>query len=562
MKNPQIEPKNQKPVIAVAERASENNAAGSVRPGQATGINPSPVGLDRDTVANLRNANWPIEMQMMMDMAAAGIRRRLSQPRQAKAGESKRPVIAKNPAQPRPFETTVESSASSTSTAEVSTNSTNSTSPARFEFEAAIYPPNSLLEDYVNHAREQLESADSYIVGSILPIIATCLGRRVSFPLGTQRVYPNIFALAAGRAGERKSSAINLAEKFAKFALPPESFLPALCSSESLFDEYYRESGGAPDKLLLIDDANVLLGTWSGSGYGQRVSHQFLRLYDCKDLSESFRRNKSEANGSGRKFVKETSTSVLLGATLDVCRLQGRGISSGLQRRFLFYAAEKHGRFIPTPPVPDPAELDWLNAHFQKLCKLEVACSFSKPALRVWEEYQRFNRERLQQAGSEAISARLNGAPCAVLKIAMLFEAACWVIAENEWNGIIRPDTLKLAIAHVDHCLETATKLDDLADRETTDASAESLLARIRRDFEVDQERGVIVLTKSQLTAKYAPHPSRPHACKPADLYERLIPFLVAKGLARLGGKEGKKVWYEFAKDDVSNLSNLSNLSK
>src|SRR5205823_13841959 len=141
------------------------------------------------------------------------------------------------------------------------------------------------------------------------------LARRVYFPWGDERIYPNIYSMLAGKAGERKSSAVNLGEKGAKAALPPESFLPPVCSSESLFDEYDPNSGGSPDKLLLLDDANSLLATWTESGYGGRVGQQFLRLYDCKGLSEAFRKNKRGENTTGRRSVDETSTSIVLGAT-------------------------------------------------------------------------------------------------------------------------------------------------------------------------------------------------------------------------------------------------------
>ena len=436
------------------------------------------------------------------------------------------------------------------STAGASTNSTISTAPP-FELEAAVFPPNSLLADYFTCARERLESADSYIIGSILPVVAGCLARRVYFKWGEEKIYPNIFALLAGRPGERKSSAVNLAERIAKSVLLPRSFLPPACSSESMLDEYDVNTDGLLDKVLLLDDANALLSFWKGSGYGGRVCQQFLGLYDCKGFSETFQKNKKEGNVSGHRSVSETSTSVLLGATFDICRLQGRGISSGLQRRFLFYAAEKHGSFIPCPPVPNPAELDRLTGRFHKLCEMEMECRFSKRAMTVWEGYQRRNRELLEQAGTDAISSRLNGAPRAVQKIAMLFEVSCWANAENRWDGTIRSTTLELAIQHVDHCLRTASRLDALAGREATAVLAESLLARIRRDFGSQQEGGFIVLTKTELTAKYAPHAGRAHAWKPADLYDRFIPYLIAKGLARLGGKDGKKVWYEFDVDDL-----------
>src|SRR5437660_376176 len=118
----------------------------------------------------------------------------------------------------RPFEL-------SHGTAENSTNSTNSTAPPRL-LETAVFPPESLIEDYVKYARERLESADSYIVGAVLPVVAACLARRVYFAWGDERIYPNIYSMLAGKAGERKSSAVNLAEKTAKAVLPPESFLP------------------------------------------------------------------------------------------------------------------------------------------------------------------------------------------------------------------------------------------------------------------------------------------------------------------------------------------------
>jgi len=55
-----------------------------------------------------------------------------------------------------------------------------------------------------------------------------------------------------------------------------------------LFDEFDTNSGGSPDKVLIADDANPILGTWTKSGYGERVGQRFLNLYDCKALLESF----------------------------------------------------------------------------------------------------------------------------------------------------------------------------------------------------------------------------------------------------------------------------------
>ncbi len=334
--------------------------------------------------------------------------------------------------------------------------------------------------------------------------------------------------------------------------LPPEQFLPHSCSAESLVDEYCAESGGSPDKILIADDANPILGTWTKSGYGERVGQRFLNLYDCKALSESFERNR-KGKGDGRRNIPETCTSVLLGATFDICRLSGRGISSGLQRRFIFYAAERHGRFIPCPPSADKSKVDQLVEMLKKLSKVSVACSFSDEANARWELFQRRNRQLLQQEKDEAHLARLNGAPRQVQKVAMLFAASIWAKqGEAAWDGIIDLPTLELAIAHVEHCLATAVRLDTLTERSNITTSADVLLARIRRDFaSPDYKRdGYILLTKTNLTAKYAAHTNRAQAWTPDDLYGRFIPDLIARGLAHLHNKEGKKVVYAFSVED------------
>ncbi len=433
-------------------------------------------------------------------------------------------------------------------------STTSTTSTGGHTLEMAIIPADSLLEDYRHFARDQLESADSYIIGSFLPVVAACLGRRVHFPWASERIYPNLFSILAGKSGDRKSTAINLAEAVATALLKPENFLPHDCSVESLFDEYDPGFGGSPDKLLMVDDANSLLGTWTKSGYGERVSRRFLDLYDCQHLSESFQKNKkASADGTGRRFIPETSTSVVLGATFDICRLRGRQISSGLQRRFLFYAAERHGRFIASPPPGDMAQFNGLVKALNRLAELKAECAFSDQAGVLWEAYQRQNRELLKIEADEGRLSRINGAPRHVQKIAMLFEAAIWARQDRPaWDGVVQATTLQLAINHVTHCLETAARLDALADKAEITTAADVLLAKIRRDFRLPQHLrdGRIWLTKTDLTAKYAPHPDRPHSWKPDDLYLRLIPNLIEHGLARLGEQQGKKVWYGFAVED------------
>jgi hypothetical protein len=158
----------------------------------------------------------------------------------------------------------------------------------------AVLPADSILEDWYRHARGLTEGADCYLAGSILPVLGALLGRRVWMHLGGVRKFPNIFALICGKPGDRKTTTIRLAAGLARQCLPETAFIPASFSPESLFDEYDAACGGRPDKIWIVDDANAVLTDWQKTCNGERAAARFLELYDCAQLSESFRRNKSD----------------------------------------------------------------------------------------------------------------------------------------------------------------------------------------------------------------------------------------------------------------------------
>ena len=136
-----------------------------------------------------------------------------------------------------------------------------------------------------------------------------------------------------GKPGDRKSTTINLAAHLAQLCLPDNAFIPASFSPESHFDEYDVEREGRPDKLLIGDDANSTLTDWQKTGNGERNAARFLKLYDCAPLSETFRRNKKEAPkgeaGAMRRFIPETSTNLLFGATFNIACSNVRKLRTG-----------------------------------------------------------------------------------------------------------------------------------------------------------------------------------------------------------------------------------------
>jgi hypothetical protein len=64
-----------------------------------------------------------------------------------------------------------------------------------------------------------------------------------------------------------------------------------------------------------------------------------------------------------------------------------------------------------------------------------------------------------------------------------------------------------------------------------------------------DRKPETIMLSRSEITAKYASHTGRRGALSSEDLYLRIIPTLIGQGLAKLAKKEGKLEIYAFRKE-------------
>jgi hypothetical protein len=331
----------------------------------------------------------------------------------------------------------------------------------------------------------------------------------------------------------------------ARKCLPGNAFIPHCFSPETLFDEYYEPHGGRPDKIWIVDDANIIMTDWCKTANGERNATRFLSLYDCGPLSESYRRNKTETDAETRRTVSETSTSILLGATFNIARFQGQQIRAGLARRFLYYIADSHGRVIVRPKALETQDLYHL---FCKLNNLYGEIDFSPEAASAWENFQNQNRATRDQTDrlQEAELSRLSSAPMQTLKIAMLFECASAAKIGSSNIIAIRESTLTKAISHVEECMRGARFLEDFADRASIANKAEVLLATIQQNFPPQPPGETIYLTRSQITAKYAPHSGRAGALTPEDLYVRIIPYLTNERVAQRVVKQGKLEVYAF----------------
>lgn len=423
----------------------------------------------------------------------------------------------------------------------------------------AIYPPCELIDRYLKFARSTSESEDNLLLGALLPIAGALLGRNVWFDFGS-KMYPNIYTMLAAPAGFRKSTCVKLVESIAAEILNKDRFLSGQASEEALFYEYDPENGGCPDKLLIEDEGNTILSNWSNSQYGKIVSKRFLSLFDCKSWRQAFKQNLKDGD-SVVKSIEETSTNILIAATLGVAGFRGLESKDGMQRRFLTYLSENLARTIYLPKSIDSPEFKDFCLDFSLLCNLEGTFSFSDSGFQKWKDIQDRNRIEISESrfgsisGSESKASYLATEPTHTLKIAMIFASFRLISRKTYFSGkrlefLIEPLELEIANLHVRQCIQDSLALENVSQKSEIREESERIFAGIQERVDSTgiiamEGKRYFAMTKSQLTSAFAPHSNR-GGMTVARLYNAIIPDLIKQRKCKQISKEGKKITYGF----------------
>ena len=423
--------------------------------------------------------------------------------------------------------------------------STNATSSAYPPSQTALWPEDSVLNDFMVFARQYSESEDCILIGSILPVVARLLGRNVYIRF-SGRKYPNVYNMLVTPPGYRKSTSINLSENIARELLDHSALLEGASSDQALFKAYQ----GNPDRLLIEDEGNTLLSNWSSDAAGKLVARRFLKLYDCRAWSQNYMKQ-AEDGGDALQRIESTSTSLLVGTTYNNCRFNGLETKDGMRRRVNYYVSERMARTIYWPTDFDGGGYAEVVEQLRPLLSLAGEVKpLSGNSMDLWCDLQDANRAAIQNidgidAASEAYGSALAEENAKILKFAMMFEVCRWATDRSrDWTNI-QPDTLQLAADHGRECLAASQRLDQIGRRAEIRDEADAILAQIRATSPVSAD-GEIQLTKTQLTHRFAANPSRRGAMTPTRLYTEVIPDLKLRRLVRVLRPDGKLHIYCF----------------
>lgn len=445
-----------------------------------------------------------------------------------------------------------------------STNSTSSTGEsARIFFDAKgeqptlerihPVPDDSLLSDYIKIVRDISEAPDAWLVAPILSLCGRLMTPNVKLSLGSLKPL-TMFQFIAGPAGLRKSTSFAPAESLARELLDDDAQLSGVASDSALFLQFEQN----PHRLQFEDEGNTLLKTWSNGSFGGEAAARYLKLYDGRPWTQSFRKDASKDSPDIGKSIDHASLSLCVGATLGVAKLDGISASSGLRRRFGFYLATKSARLLtwPTHFVADdhPALLEGF-AKLQTLNGIVGPSNLTAAAKEVWARIQRDNRAQAEALGysaqDETLAASLNESPARILKLAIIFQACLWAKGRASNPFTVTSSMLELADAHQSACIDSLADIERLSTRAATSENAESIIDVIRAEFDRAEylEGGAIVLSKSEITRRFAANPGRNGSLTPSILYTRILPELMRRGDAMEIERNGKLVRYAFRRE-------------
>jgi hypothetical protein len=413
------------------------------------------------------------------------------------------------------------------------------------------WPPDSIYEDLMAYARKVSEADDSILIGSSIPILPAVLGRKIHFVLD-EELYPNLFSIVVTPSGYRKTTSIKITKRIFNKILAPDKMLNGFYSVQSLWDEF---CAGPTDKIWVQDDANAVLHNWAFDAAGKNIPNCLLERYDCSwPWSQSYRKQKSQAGGSGSQQVGENSLTLLFGSTFVTARLPAISCEQGLRSRFLYYVSERIPGSIIAPAkfnCPEmTAILDRLKLLLSPAFSGEV--KFSGEADTLYRKIKSDSHREIMAirghtAERDLVRSSLSRRCGKIIKLAMIFETARWVNnPARDWR-VIAPDTLQMAADHEAACFAAGLYLDRAINRDEIDQKADAVIAVIRSGkLGKSGPGGYYRLTKTQLTTEFAKYPGRVTSLKPSELYEQVIPRLIARGEAAGPKKIGFREFYGF----------------
>lgn len=309
----------------------------------------------------------------------------------------------------------------------------------------------SFLKDYSLFASGN-ESPVVYHRWAALSAISSFIGRKVWMDMGVYTTYPNMYILLVGKAGIKKSTAMNIARNMARELNLPIS--PPSITKEALTQLMAEDDspcqitvkGVTPEDPVirftqLSVFANEFVTLLNSGGNASGMIELFTDIWD-QDAFEVKTKNK------GTDTIVGPYITMLGCLTTEIMNnlANTKIISSGFSRRCVFVYSEDYGTPIAIPKITQEQKDAWVRCiNRAKEIRLIRGAFVWGPGSEQWFTawYNELHLAK-QKETRKAIGDFLQTKPEYVIKLAML-------IALSEGDELVLTvDKLELAVAFLD----------------------------------------------------------------------------------------------------------------
>jgi hypothetical protein len=308
----------------------------------------------------------------------------------------------------------------------------------------------SFLRDYLDYTSGS-EVPDMFNVWSGYVVLSAAISRKVWLPFGDEAIFPNIYVLLVGEAGNGKTVALRKAKR-----ILTEINDTALSRSVETPEGLWRYMNGEPRADPPIESPVVFIARWPDGQLREChpmtiIANEFVNfiskdpegwmhslndIYD-EDKYEYRTKNKGEDNLTGPYIVILGALTTEISFDLQKSHI----ISTGFARRTIFQYGER--KWYEPHSIPDYDETkreqrSRVVAHAKGLQKVSGVFTWTTATQEWWDKWYRQNLAQVNEAPPH-LKSWLTSKSTQVLKIGML-------------TALSEGHTLELTIQH----LETA----------------------------------------------------------------------------------------------------------
>jgi len=305
------------------------------------------------------------------------------------------------------------------------------------------------LKEYV----EDTESPRHFWLWSGLFIIGAALQRRVWFPFGMEKIYPNLFILVVAPPGwSRKGMPVGFAKRILEdiqlpvgIDSPTKRHLTKKLASLSTTEHFFW------DGLQRVQSPLALVSKELSSFLavdGKSMIEGITDLYDSHDRWDY------GTSGKGEDFVRNVCVSCLFATTPDwIARnLPEEAIGGGFTSRFILVSGGEIYKEVSWPAIPDLGIYKCLKADLETIARITGELSWEPEAFEFYQEWYSTIRAWANTIGDERLFNNFSRVHIQAIKTAI-----CLHVAEED-NLVLTKKDIEKAVLLIKNVYSTASE--------------------------------------------------------------------------------------------------------